>query len=160
MKNGTHKGQFLQSKPNRLLKALIVTFRSKAAAGPVLPLPGGPGGLWTRGREAEDKRSRQSGREDGEKKNAERDVLRRYLVRKRSAYLTAAGGQASSPVKRYNSHPGIHFCPQHGAVSAAIAGGKAATGVGSTVTRVGWPTDPEAVTASGQPKAISRTRDK
>ena len=57
-------------------------------------------------------------------------ALQRYLVRKRSAYLTGGGGGGGQgapltrpsggiAVKRFNSHPGMHFCPLHSAMAAA-----------------------------------------
>ncbi len=68
-------------------------------------------------------------------------ALRQYLLRKRSAYLTnshgfAVGGPtrpavgANNAVKRFNSHPGMHFCPYHSAaVRAADDGQPRGTGV-------------------------------
>ncbi len=65
----------------------------------------------------------------------ESEALRQYLLRKRSAYLTnshglAAGGPtrqavgANNAVKRFNSHPGMHFCPYHSAAVRAADDGQ------------------------------------
>ncbi len=71
-------------------------------------------------------------------------ALRQYLLRKRSAYLTNSHGSAAgyaggvltrpevggNAVKRFNSHPGMHFCPYHSAaVRAADDGQPRGTGV-------------------------------
>ncbi len=70
----------------------------------------------------------------------ESEALRQYLLRKRSAYLTNSHGLAvgvptrpavgANAVKRFNSHPGMHFCPYHSAaVRAADDGQPRGTGV-------------------------------